>query len=176
VRVAAQVALAYAVMLVLGVVWRVIPSVPSPEVAAVFAAYLGLTARVQLAPATFGAVLIGYLADLLLGTPRGMSALTAGIICVAAHLFHRRLLVRGWAVSTVFSAAVGVATTLLYTIVRATMGLPLWGAGAQLTTLALTALVTGLAGPVFFRACRLLDARFARTAREREAALQGLIP
>jgi hypothetical protein len=39
----------------------------------------------------------------------------------------------------------------------------------------LSALLSGHIGPVMFRMLRRVDARFARTERERGAALEGLI-
>ena len=46
--------------------------------------------------------------------------------------------------------------------------------GRELGWLAVASIVTGLFGPLVFWLCRRLDARFARTHRERDAALEGL--
>jgi cell shape-determining protein MreD len=176
VRTAAQVLLAYAVMLVLGALWRFVPLAVMPDVVALLAGYLGLTARTLVWPSALGAVLVGYLADLLLGTPRGMLALTAGLVCLFGHLLHRRILVRGRLVVMGFAAATAVLAGLVVAALRAYLGIGLQAWSVELTALGGSGLLTGLCGPPMFRLCRLLDARFARTERERTAALEGLIP
>jgi hypothetical protein len=177
-RIAAQVLLAYALVLVLGCVWRWMP-LPraAPDVVALCAVYLGLTARRGLAPSTLGAVMIGYLGDLLTGTPQGLLALTAGVMCIAGHVIHRRLLVRGWAVTIGFSFFTALLAGLVALGLRALGGLvPEAAMDGEMWVLLLACAVTGLAGPLVFRLCRRLDARFARTHRERDAALEGLVP
>ncbi|GAB4562997.1 MAG: hypothetical protein Tsb0020_11780 [Haliangiales bacterium] len=198
-RVAAQVLLAYALMLVCGAIWHRIADALEPvlrlhhaipDLVALSSVYLGLTARQQLAPATCGAVIIGYLGDLLLGTPRGTQALVAGVVCLLGHVIHRRLIVRGLLRTAILGAFAGLAAGLLGMLTRAYAGHlptalaePLVAAGTapapgslmeQLGVLVWAALLTGLAGPVVFRLCRRLDARFARTQREREAAREGI--
>jgi hypothetical protein len=177
-RIAAQVLLAYAIVLVVGCLWRHIP-LPraAPDVAALAAAYLGLTARRDLAPPIAGAVVIGYLADLLNGTPPGVLALSCGLLAIAGHLVHRRLLVRGWMVTLGFSFFTAVASGILVMTLRASGGgLPSGGTGGEIGWLLLGSTFTALVGPLVFRLCRRLDARFARTHRERDAALEGLVP
>lgn len=173
-RIAAQVLLSYGLILLLGCLWHYLPlDVAVPEVAALGALYLGLTARQRLAPATLGAVIIGYLSDLLLGTPRGSQALVAGVLCILGHLIHRRLLLRGRVVTMLLAAFTGLAAGLLGTPIRWFAGhLP--GGGDALGAMVQAALVTGLVGPLVFHSCRAVDARFARTHREREAAREGL--
>jgi hypothetical protein len=175
VRIAAQVLLAYALVLVLGCVWRLVP-LPraAPDVVALTAVYLGLTARRGLAPSTLGAVIIGYLGDLLTGTPPGLLALTAGVLCIAGHLIHRRLLVRGWMVTIGFSFFAALLAGLVSLLLRGLGGQG--GLGGELPSLLFVSATSGLAGPLVFRLCRRLDARFARTHRERDAALEGLVP
>lgn len=176
-RVAAQVLLAYALVLVFGCVWRFVPGWrATPDVVALCAVYLGLTARHRLAPATLGAVILGYLGDLLMGTPRGMLALTAGIICIFGHLIHRRLIVRGWLVTIFLASFTGLCSGIIGLVLRALGGLMPAGVGGDLGMLLRSALLTGIAGPLVFRLCRMIDARFARTHREREAAIEGLAP
>jgi cell shape-determining protein MreD len=173
-RVAAQVLLAYGLILLFGCLWQYLPLDRAvPDVAALSAIYLGLTARQRLAPATLGAVLIGYLSDLLLGTPRGSQALVAGVLCILGHVIHRRLLLRGRMVTMGLAAFTGLCAGLLGTLVRLYAGhLP--DGGDVIGALIRAALVTGLIGPLVFRSCRAVDARFARTHREREAAREGL--
>lgn len=176
-RIAAQVLLAYALLLLFGCLWRLVPGWRAvPDVVALCAVYLGLTARQRLAPPTLGAVILGYLGDLLLGTPRGLLALIAGLICIFGHLIHRRLIVRGWMVTVVLASVTGLIAGLLGLLIRALAGLVPAGVGADVGMLVRSALLTGLAGPLVFRLCRIIDARFARTHREREAAMEGLAP
>lgn len=176
-RSAALVLIGYAVMLVLGVVWPVLPLGPlhetPPAVAALTAGYLGLTARRGIAGAVGASVIIGYLADLLGGLPPGLLALVAGLTCLLGHLVQRRILVRGWAVVG-FAGAVGLTASFLTFLVRLAGGVPIAGM-RELAMPALVALTTGLLGPLLLRLYRRVDAAFARTHREREHALEGLV-
>lgn len=174
-RVAAQVLLAYSLALLFGCTWHYLSLGRAvPDVAALSAVYLGLTARQRLSPATVGAVIIGYLSDLLTGTPRGSQALIAGVLCMLGHVIHRRLLLRGRVVTVLLAAFTGLSAGLLGMLVRLYAGhLP--DVGEQLGVTVRAALVTGLVGPLVFRLCRAVDARFARTHREREAAREGLV-
>jgi hypothetical protein len=45
--------------------------------------------------------------------------------------------------------------------------------GTASWTLLLSAALTAVLGPGYFRLCRLVDARFARTQRDRDEALEG---
>ncbi len=176
-RTAALVLIGYAVMLVLGVVWSLLPLGPlreaPPDVAALTAGYLGLTARRGVAGAVAGAVVAGYLADLLAGTPPGLLALVAGLTCVLGHLVQRRILVRGWAVVG-FAAALGATAALLALMVRVVGGQPIGGL-REPAMLVMLAATTGLFGPLLLRLYRRVDAGFARTQRERDHALEGLV-
>jgi hypothetical protein len=46
----------------------------------------------------------------------------------------------------------------------------------ELRQLALVAVATGLIGPLVWKIFRRIDAAYARTHRERDAALEGLAP
>lgn len=175
-RVAALVFLGYGLVLVLGVLWRHLPiGRVAPDVVALCAVYLGLTARNQLAPSMLGAVIIGYLADLLVGSPHGLLAFTAGVVCLVGHLVHQRLILRGWPAMAIISALAGLLSGIVVLALRAYFGASA-GFGSEFLALLGAALFTGLCGPLVFRFCRSIDARFARTQRERDAALEGLIP
>lgn len=176
-RIATQVLLAYALILLLGCVWRLMPfGRAAPDVVALSAFYLGLTARHRLAPSTLGAVVTGYLGDLLVGTPRGMLALIAGLLCILGHVIHRRLIVRGLGMTLAVSFFTGLAAGLLGLLIRAYAGLIPQGAGLGAGMLFYSAALTAMAGPLVFRLCRTIDARFARTYRERDAAIEGIAP
>ena len=175
-RIAAQLGLTYVLVLVLGAVWRLFPlSSFTPDIVNLVAAYLGLSARQRLAPSVAGAVGIGYLADLLYGTPVGMSAIAAGLVCTVCHLIQGRLLVRGIVVTMVFAALTALSASLFVLTVRAGAELMPLGWGHELGVALRCALVTGLLGPIIFRACRYVDTHFARTLRERDAAAAGLL-
>jgi len=173
-RIAAHVFLAYALVLVLAAVWRQLPIArAAPDVVALVAVYLGLTARSRLAPPTAGAVVLGYLGDLLIGTPTGLLSLTAGLVCIVGHLVHRRLLVRGTLFTMAFSFFAGLFAGLVVLVIRlGSGGLP-GSTWSELFALFFSAVLTGLVGPVVFRLCRIIDARFARTRRERDAPIGG---
>ncbi len=175
-RITAQVFLGYGLLLVLGAVWRLLPlHALLPDVVALFAAYLGLTARQRLAPSLAGAVLIGYFADLLVGSPVGLLATCSGILCAACHLVQGRLLVRGMAFTMVFAALASLGFGILVVAIRALAGILNGGWEEALADLWGTALLTGLLGPFVFRSCRFVDSRFARTPRERDAAATGVM-
>lgn len=183
-RVTAHVFLGYGLVLVLGSIWRLLPiDFAAPDVIALVAVYLGLTARpvnvgpmlLRIAPPTLGAVILGYLGDLLAGSPRGLIAFTAGMVCVVGHLVHSALIVRGRMVTIIFSTVTGATAGLVMLIVRASSGLVPGSLGGEMKTLLASALLTGLAGPLVFRLCRSVDARFARSPRERNAALGGTL-
>lgn len=175
-RLAAQIAAAYLLLLLLGAAWRLFPwSELVPDVAILIAAYLGLTARDRAAPSVAAAVFIGYLADLLFGTPVGLVALISGLTCSACHLIQGRLLVRGSIFTTIFSGFIALVATLLTLLIRSVAGLLPPGWAGELGIMALGIVITGLLGPLVFRACRFVDSRFARTRRERDAAASGMI-
>jgi rod shape-determining protein MreD len=178
VRTATVVLVAYALILVLGSVWRVLPLGPAaeavPDLAAVTAAYLGLTARRGIAPAVGGAVIVGYLADLLSGAPTGLGALICGVVCILGYGVHRRLLVRGWAVTLGFSGFTGAAAALLSVAMRAIVGPALAPTSTELLHVVASGFATALFGPLVLRLLRRVDAAFARTHRERDHALEGI--
>ncbi|MCG8419911.1 MAG: hypothetical protein MJE77_18415 [Proteobacteria bacterium] len=168
-RIAAHVVLAYVLILFIGCLWRFVPlGRMTPDIVALSAVYLGLTARERLAPATAGAVVLGYLGDLLFGTPRGFLAVTAGIVCIFGQLIHRRLLVRGVVVTAAVSFVTGLVSGLIGLGLRAYADLIPARAGVEFGVIAGSAAITGILGPPLFRLFRALDARFGRTYRARE--------
>jgi rod shape-determining protein MreD len=179
-RTATLVLAAYALCVLVGACWRLLP-LPLvrdavPELGALTAAYLGLTARRGLAPAVGGSVAIGYLVDVISGTPAGLAALVLGITCLVTRSAQQRILVRGAAMTIGFSAFVALVAGVAGLIVRAAAGVPLAAPGVELSHLALVAAATALIGPLVWRLFRRIDAAFARTHRERDAALEGLVP
>jgi hypothetical protein len=179
-RTATIVLSAYGLLLLAASVWRHLP--PSladrfvPDLVALAAAHLGLTARSRLTSAVAGSVVLGYLGDLVAGAPPGLFALAAGVTSLVAHAVHRRLLVRGWAMTLGFSMFVGTASALLVLLIRGFHGMPVAATGVELMKVLGVALATAMVGPPVLRLFRRIDAAFARTHRERDAALEGLVP
>ncbi|MBT8495373.1 MAG: hypothetical protein KJO07_20160 [Deltaproteobacteria bacterium] len=163
-RIASQVFLAYFALLIMATVWRLVPGTQVvPDIVAIFAAYLGLTARSRVAGAALGAAAIGYLGDLLLGTPVGLQATTAALVCVFGHLIHRRMLVRGLGLTVMFSLLIGAVAALVSLGLRAYFDL-LGEGGIGWGVMFLTVLMTGIFGPIAFVAANALDRRFVRTS------------
>ena len=176
-RLAAQVFLSYFMVLVVAAVWRYVPVARAiPDLVALSAVYVGLTARERVAPAMLAAVVMGYLADLLTGTPPGLLSTSAGVMCLLGHFVQGRLIVRGRLVTAAFALMVGLVSGAVLMALRAWLGLLSESMAFELVTALLSALLTALVGPLVFRLCRKTDARFARTRRERDAAAEGLIP
>ncbi len=179
-RTATLVIVAYLACVVVATVWMRLPlsivREAIPDVGALTAAYLGLTARGNVAPAVGGSVVLGYLVDLISGTPPGLAALVLGLTCLIARAAQQRLMVRGTAMTMGFSAFVALLVGIVSLLVRAIYGVPRPGAVIELQHIALVTLATAVTGPVVWRTFRRIDAAFARTHRERDAALEGLAP
>jgi rod shape-determining protein MreD len=175
-RTATCVLVIYVVLLLLGALWWRLGWLADfrPEVAGIAASYLGLTARRSLAGAVGASIVTGYLADLLGGVPTGLYALIAGMLCIAAYLLHRRILVRGLGMTLGFSFLVGLISSILVVIIRAITGAPLYGPFTEIWLMLTSGVATAAVGPPIFRLLRRIDAAFARTHREKDQALEGL--
>jgi rod shape-determining protein MreD len=178
VRTATIVLAAYALCAVVAAFWRLLPWVGDaiPDLGALTASYLGLTARRQVSPAIGGAIVLGYLIDLISGAPPGLIALVLGLTTLAARAIQQRILVRGTAISIAFSAFVALIAGVLALLVRALFRMPSAAFATELLHLAVVTLSTAILGPLVWRMFRRIDAAFARTHRERDAALEGLAP
>jgi hypothetical protein len=176
-RLASHIGVAYVILVITGAVWPVLPfQVVAPNIAIVFAAYLGITARGRITDPTIAALMIGWLADLLTGTPRGLTATICGVTCILSRVTTTRLLVRGW----VFIASLaGVSALLAYVLtiaIRAYFSPHMPFAIARHAIVAVgSAFLTAVVAPGIFRLCRSVDSRFARTEREREAVREGYL-
>ncbi|HYU16274.1 MAG TPA: rod shape-determining protein MreD [Candidatus Acidoferrum sp.] len=176
-RLVAQVFLAYFMVLVVSALWRFVPIGRAiPDLVALSAVYIGLAARERVAPAMLAAVVMGYLADLVMGTPSGLLSAGAGVMCLLGHFVQGRLIVRGAVVTAVFALVVGLVSGAVLITLRAWAGVLSAPFSSEVGTALLSALLTALVGPLVFRMCRRVDARFARTRRERDAAAEGWIP
>jgi rod shape-determining protein MreD len=179
VRTATIVLVAYFSCVIVGAVWRLTPWAihdAVPDLGALTAAYLGLTARRTVAPSVGGSVVLGYLVDLISGAPPGLIALVLGLTCVIARAVQQRIYVRGATMTIGFSAFVALVASLLAIIVRGLYHVPSAALSIELRHLALVAVATAVIGPIVWRIFRRIDAAYARTHRERDAALEGLAP
>lgn len=176
-RAAAHIGLGFVILIVVGAGWSALFGEVRvmPNAVAVIALYLGLTWRGRLAPAMAAAAGIGYLADVLAGTPAGLLTLVACLICAAAHVVQGRLVIRGKIAAIAASAAAALVAGLLV------VGLARLGAVSQaplpvdLVLLVEIAAVTALFGPLILTLHRRLDSRLLRTRRERDELLEGVV-
>ena len=177
-RTATLVLVAYLICIVVGAFWRLLPWFADaiPDVGALTAAYLGLTARRQVSPAIGGAIVLGYLIDLISGAPPGLVALVLALTTLIARAIQQRILVRGAAISIAFSATVALLAGVVSLLVRAVYRMPSAAFSVELIHVAQVTLATAILGPIVWKIFRRIDAAFARTHRERDAALEGLAP
>lgn len=177
-RTATIVLVAYLLCIAVAALWRLAPWIADaiPDLGALTAAYLGLTARRQVAPAIGGAIALGYLVDLISGAPPGLIALVLGLTTLVARAVQQRILVRGAVISVAFSAFVALIAGVLAWLVRALYRVPAAPLAIELRHLVGVTLATAIVGPLVWRVFRRIDAAYARTHRERDAALEGLAP
>ncbi len=177
-RTVTQIVAAFLFAVVMGGLWRVVPiHVMAPDIALLVALYLGASARGHAWEATAAALAIGYLHDVVDGGPRGLAALVLGAICLCARLATARLLVRGTVFTIVFAwlgAVAAAALTCLAQVMFAGDALPV-PIGRELPVALGSSLLTALLAPWIFRVCRWIDARYARTERERQALREGYL-
>lgn len=179
-RTATLVLVAYLLCVVIAAIWRLLPGSllrdAVPDLGALTAAYLGLTARRNMASAVAGSVLLGYLVDLISGAPPGLGALVLGLTGLVARTVQQRILVRGTTMTMAFSAFIALVAGIVALVVRAFYGVPRAAFAIELQYIALVTIATAMIGPLVWRVFRRIDAAFARTHRERDAALEGLTP
>jgi rod shape-determining protein MreD len=180
VRTATIVLVAYVVCVAVAAVWRFMPGFTRdavPAIGALTAAYLGHTTRPHMLPAAASAAVLGYLIDVISGTPAGMTSLVLVMTSDVARRTQRRLFVRGTSMMIGFSAFISIIASLAALLVRRLFGVSVLGSAVlELRHIALVAIATALAGPLVWRLYRRIDAAYARTHRERDAALEGLAP
>jgi cell shape-determining protein MreD len=133
-----------------------------------------LTARRQLAPAVGGSIVLGYLIDLISGAPAGLAALVLGLTGLVARAVQQRIYVRGGAMTIAFSGFVALVAQALGIAVRAVYRMPVAEAWIELRHVALVAIGTALFGALVWKIFRRIDATYARTHRDRDAALEGI--
>ena len=176
-RIATIVLVAYALCVVVAAVWHGLPGGlrdAIPDLGALTAAYLGLTTRRNVASAVGGTIVLGYLVDLISGTPVGLVAFVLALTVLVARAVQQRIYVRGTMMTIAFSGFVSIIATILAMFVRALYHLPLAPFATELRHLAFVAVATALLGPLVWRVFRRIDAAYARTHRDRDAALEGI--
>jgi len=131
---------------------------PTPDVVALVAIYLGMSGRARLFPSVGAAVVLGYMVDLLAGSPKGLLSFVAGVLCLTGYVIQRRLFVRGRVFLIVFSAGTGLLAGVLALVVRSGLGKQAAFAGGS-SMLLWSAALTGLLGPLVFRLCRRAEGR-----------------
>lgn len=179
-RTATIVLVAYFLCVAVAAVWRYMPGFTRdaiPAIGALTAAYLGHTTRPHMLPATASAAVLGYLIDVISGTPAGLTSLVLGMTSDVARRTQSRLFVRGTSMMIGFSAFISIIASLGALMVRALFDVSTIGsASLELQHIVLVAFATALTGPLVWRLYRRIDAAYARTHRERDAALEGLAP
>ena len=118
-RTAALVVVVFALLAIVGALATVLPTrALCPEVALYAALYLGLAVQRSLPAAATTAFLLGYLADLLTGAPKGVFSLTLILLFLATRMLAVRIDVRGpWRMAG-FVAAASIVAGLLVTVLR----------------------------------------------------------
>lgn len=131
----------------------------TPEVVLLMVLYVGLTARGSAAGNVALALLLGYLVDLFSGAPRGLHALTYGVVMVTALGASSRLLVSSRWQQVVVAGLVSLGHGALSIALSSTM----YGGEAlqALRILPVTALFTALVAPLAFALFRRVDKRLA---------------
>jgi rod shape-determining protein MreD len=180
VRTATIVIVAYVMCVLLAAIWRYMPGLLQdaiPGIGPLTAAYLGYTLRPFRAPSTAGVVVLGYLIDVISGTPPGLTSLVLAITAEIARATQQRIFVRGASMTIAFSGFIALISSFASWILRALFnGLSTGSASLELQHAALVAIATALVGPAVWKVFRRIDAAYARTHRERDAALEGLVP
>lgn len=130
---------------------------PTPEVALLVVLYLGLGGR-GTTPSHVGvALVIGYLADLFAGAPKGLESLTLAVAMVLARAASSRLDVTTPWHTLVIAAVAGAGHALVLLALSST----LYGGDAlsALPLVPLTAVATALVAPFAFSLLHRVDRR-----------------
>jgi rod shape-determining protein MreD len=135
--------------------WRI----PTPEVALLVVLYLGLGGR-GTAPAHVAvALILGYLADLFAGSPKGLSSLTLGVAMVLARAASSRLdVATAW-----HTILIALGATVAHGLLLLAISSSLYGgeATAALRLVPTTAITTALLAPLAFAWLHRIDRRLA---------------
>ncbi len=177
-RVTIHLLVGFLTLIIVGAAWTNVAGLTSvaPIPVAVVCLYLGITSSAHLARAVFVAIVLGYINDVLVGSPAGLLALTGGLVCVAGHLASGRYLLGNFVAAAIASFLAALAFLGITILIARAVGLT---SGQQLTfdpsVLGLSATATAVVGAAQFFVHRRIDARLARTQRDRDAALEGVV-
>lgn len=163
-RFVAHAALGFVALVITGAAWPIIAgdTLARPDVVAVSALYLGLRARDQLGPAIASAAAVGYVADVLAGTPIGLLMFSASAICAGSHIAQGRLVVRGRRALVIACGAGSIAMSLLVVALSRAVGVGHHALPLDPLVIAISAVLTATLGAVLFLLHRRLDARLTR--------------
>ena len=135
--------------------WRV----PTPEVALLVVLYLGLGGRGTAPGSVAVALIIGYLADLFAGSPKGLESLTLAVAMMLARAASSRLdVATPW-----HTMVIALVAALAHGVLQLAISSSLYAgdATAALRLVPMTAVTTALVAPVCFRWLSRLDRRLA---------------
>ncbi len=157
-RMIVMVLCAYATLIVTASVQTILPwPVPTPELMLLFVLYLGLDRRGATPSYLAMALVLGYLADLFSGAPRGLHALTLAIAMLLARAASSRILVTAaW-----HTVAIAFGATVAHSLVLLAISAELFGDTplVALRVVPMTALTTAILAPFAFALLRRVDRR-----------------
>ena len=174
VRAATVLLLAFACLLLVDALWALPPSglrvrLPRPDVVFLAALFVSLSARGSFAGALGLAILLGWLADLRTGAPKGLHMATFAATSVLVGSASSRLLVSGALLTGVVAFVIALAHNLALVLLRASIAPSVGLSGLRLV--AAQAIVTGFAAPSVFALLRRFDLRLTRDPRLLAGAL-----
>jgi rod shape-determining protein MreD len=139
----------------------------APELSLLVILYVGFYGRGEPATNAGLALAIGYLTDLFAGAPRGLHALSFGLVVLAARGASNRLMVAStWQVLVVTLATALGHGALIVALTSSMYG---DGAGGALWLVPWSAAATCVAAPFVFMILRRIDRRLAPDQRMRFA-------
>jgi rod shape-determining protein MreD len=157
-RAALTLAFGLALLLLQSVLLQLVPVyLPTPAFGVLVAMHVGLSPRWAISSAVFVGFSLGYLFDLVSGTPRGTHALVYSLLALAAALLGPRLTVRGFFLRTTAGLLVTFLGGGLVMAVRALAGSGTTAGGFRLVLL--DAVVTGAFAPIILGMLDRLDGR-----------------
>jgi rod shape-determining protein MreD len=139
----------------------------APELALLVVLYIGFYGQGTPTGNAILALSLGYLTDLFAASPRGLHALTFGLVVLAARGASNRLMVA----STWQVLVVTMATALGHGALIVALTSSLYGENASgaLYLVPLTAAATCIAAPIIFVVLRRIDRKLAPDTRMRMA-------
>lgn len=164
VRAAVFIGLSWAIFVALSSLEALIPglaSAPVPAFGLLIVLYLGLAGRASMASLVAVALAIGYLIDLLSGSPRWLHALTLAIVMVIARGASNRLLVASRWQKALVALVAALGNGALLVILAAPPEWPTSEVLGLLRVIPPTALLTALFAPLVFALLGRLDRKLA---------------